>query len=221
MTTWKSIDQIRTFVTGHVGKVIEQSKNPIVYEQFRSLFAQHPTWQSRLDSITHIWITRNKLNQAVIVKIKIEPTSAKRNNFITVSWRKCHMKKPRKVRGEEKSEGQQEIKNQLTAAMRYSVRRQISYWRKTHRLNRFCVQCRTPLNLHVDHVVPFSKIQQDFLETWTNPHPTIFGYNRKTCQPRLTRADMKFIKQWNTFHRLQSSFQWLCGSCNSKKGARV
>jgi len=112
----------------------------------------------------------------------------------------------------------------LTGAMRYAIRRQIQLWKKNNLLLRRCRQCQSVLCLHVDHIIPFVNIQHDFLKLWMDTTaqslPSKFRYNRRTCQPTFTRADVGFTRKWQSYHKTHAKLQWLCRKCNLKKGRK-
>ena len=112
-----------------------------------------------------------------------------------------------------------DLTKKLTAAMRYAVRRQISNWRYENRVFRRCRQCQSLLNLHVDHVFPFVNIKNEFLEKCKLEVPTDFDYTRK-CQTKFKKINSTFSEQWQRYHRSNAKLQWLCSTCNLKKGKR-
>jgi 5-methylcytosine-specific restriction endonuclease McrA len=232
------LDQIRAFVQSHQGKTITSS-NPIVFGQFQTLLAQHPTWANKLDTIEKIHIGVGFNKTATVMKIKTQ--NSKR--FITSSWRKCKIVKRHKRVTESAVPlstdfiSPQEVSlfgaiipapiltgDKLTGAMRNSIRFQIKHWKETHRLNRQCCQCKSLLRLHADHVFPFTLIKQDFLNQCKEINlslPVVFRFNRRTCQPMFTAQDRAFATRWNQYHLKHAQLQWLCSTCNLKKGKKV
>jgi 5-methylcytosine-specific restriction endonuclease McrA len=105
---------------------------------------------------------------------------------------------------------------QLSGAMRSAIGRQVASWKQANQVFRRCRKCQSPLNLHVDHVIPFVQLQRDFLKLQPEI-PTSFFYMRKTCQPRFT--DKGFARKWQFYHRKHAQLQWLCRTCNLKKGS--
>lgn len=118
-----------------------------------------------------------------------------------------------------------DVYKKLTGAMRYSIRKQIRDFQKQHRLNRQCRNCSSLLHLQVDHcTVPFVDIQKNFLkhcEEKSISIPTTFNFSRSTCQPKFKKIDIGFNRRWQNFHKKHADFQWLCKTCNLKKGKKI
>jgi hypothetical protein len=57
--------------------------------------------------------------------------------------------------------------------------------------------------------------------TTTNTIPDRFDTCRRTCQPRFRRTDVEFTRAWQRYHLRRARYQWLCPSCNARKGARL
>ena len=114
-------------------------------------------------------------------------------------------------------------KNLLTGAMRSSIRRQILHFRKTslQSMDHQCAQCTSVEKLQVDHIVPFSKLQEEFLGSTSLTLPTKFNYNHRTGQPKFTKNDHLFKKNWQQYHLKKASYQWLCAVCNRRKSNNI
>jgi len=112
----------------------------------------------------------------------------------------------------------------LTGAMRYSIRKQIRDFQKQNRLNRRCRNCSSLLHLQVDHhTIPFVDLQKNFLKQCEEKSlsvPTTFNYSRSTCQPKFKKTDVGFNRRWQNYHKKHADFQWLCKTCNLKKGKK-
>jgi hypothetical protein len=189
----------------------------------------HPTWKNKLDNIESIRVTTAKFNGNLLLQIK--PIWCKK--FITISWRKCKTPKINKPLTTENNENKYENKYEnacninntsnniklLNGAMRYSIRKQISEFRKNNKfILKKCSLCHKTSNLQVDHIIAFVKLQKDFLQNAdTQSIPTKFNYNRKTCQPKFKKEHVGFNRRWQNYHRKHAQFQWLCKLCNIKK----
>lgn len=243
---FKTTNSIRTFIESLKGKTITQDKNQLVWGQLQTLLSKHPTWQDKIDTIESYMVTTGFNKTCTVLKIK--PAWSKK--YITISWRKCKPPRvPKKVKivtkkcADDGGEGagaddggddhnksnkiqsttddkivKTSLTPQLSGAMRSAIGRQVASWKQTNQVFRRCRKCQSPLNLHVDHVIPFVQLQHDFLKLQPEI-PTSFFYMRKTCQPRFT--DKGFARKWQFYHRKNAQLQWLCRTCNLKKGSSV
>lgn len=118
----------------------------------------------------------------------------------------------------EKQPSAKETADKLTCAMRYAVRRQIATWKRQNSINRFCKQCKSTSSLQCDHVDPFVAIKNNFIRECTENIPSSFDYSFKTSQSRFKRKDKFFKLRWQRYHLKHASYQWLCKTCNLKKG---
>jgi hypothetical protein len=126
--------------------------------------------------------------------------------------------------------GKKECGNrELRYALRESIRPQIKAF-KNHDSERDvpdqclpCPECNHEYNdynpFHVDHVEPFSRLVDTFLqEEQINP-PKAYGKTitrRWAFKPSDQYIEDKFID----FHARHAKYQFLCSRCNNKKGAR-
>ena len=224
---------VRKFIISQQGKIINHT-NPIIFSRFKNLVSHHPTWKKH--DILCFKVTRG-LNSAAILQVK--PTWS--SKFIVISWRKCAQHKDNfnefpfvcvqllqvfncahqsnlSLFKNKQNNTPTQLAQRLTGAMRYAIRRQIMQWKESNRIFQKCQQCLTLLHLHADHVIPFTIIQQNFLKLQTQPLPTKFRYNRKTCQPQL--LDVSFARRWQFYHKKHAKLQWLCKTCNLSKGCK-
>lgn len=203
-------NEIRDLLKKHVFRTYTHS-DPNFY-QIRNILSNHETWKDRLDDIIAVRVTRSRANKALLLKLRTG------RMWITTSWRKCILRKRALLRKrlllttEEKT---------LTAAMRNAVRYQIRLFRKQNFGSSCCVRCGSTTTLEVDHdVVPFKILQKQFLEQCSQPVPTEFGF-RRSGRPYFLSKNRRFGDQWKRYHKKNASLQWLCKSCNLKKGARI
>lgn len=201
----KTVQEIRTFLQSYLHRTLTPQRHPDLWQHFVQLFQQHPTWKTRWEEICAVKILRSKVNQALLLRIKIA-TRTKRP-WQTISWRKC-------------TERPQKPRNSLDQAMRYAIRRQITQWKNTHGPAQ-CASCAKTTTLEVDHIIPFCELKQAFLLTSTSTPPTQFGYATNCYMKFLTdTASQKFCKAWQRYHRRKVQFQFLCKSCNLSKGKK-
>jgi len=235
-----TLKQIRTFVQQYQHQTLTAAQ-PHIWEQFRRLLSQHPTWKEQWDTVTQIHVGLNFTKRATV--LRLQTTRSKK--FFTISWRKCHVPRrknpvpppasvpsdipPVSVPSDNPpvsgvllpASVPSAIPPLLTAALRYAVRRQIALWKRLHALGRRCVSCSlVARRLQADHVEPFSHLQRTFLAQCGLAWPTAFRFSRSTCQPIFLSQDATFKRRWQDYHRRQARLQWLCGPCNLTKGAK-
>ena len=238
-----TINAIRIFIESQKGKIITQKD--FEWNQFRSLLSQHPTWKNKIDTIEKYFVTTGFNKMCTVLKIK--PTWTTKFILISWRKCKPQRNKKENNKSElinpEEDErrtngGRMEdersksvlrvhsaspfceseitlISPQLSGAMRNAIHRQIVIWKRQNQRSRQCCQCKSTILLHVDHILSFVQLQRDFLKFQTDI-PSTFYYNRKTCQPRF--IDKKFARRWQCYHKKHAKLQWLCKTCNLKKG---
>ena len=70
---------------------------------------------------------------------------------------------------------------------------------------------------HVDHIVPFSKIRNDFLDFTSFKKPDKFLNCSKENKNMFTEEDEWFKNDWIMYHNETCKLQILCDQCNIKK----
>ena len=103
----------------------------------------------------------------------------------------------------------------LNQAMRCSIYPQMAKYRAKHK-GESCHKCKSTEYIQVDHLIPFSKIKQDFLKH-KSYIPAIKEKNSKYLYC-FSECHDEFKNDWNAYHRSKASYQLLCRSCNIKKG---
>jgi hypothetical protein len=245
---FKSLRFIRTFIESLKGQTINQDKNKLVWGQLQTLLSKHPTWKDKLDTVESFMITTGFNKTCTVLKIKpawskkfitiswrkCKPTRVPKTKVSESDEKQpsvSHASHLSTAVDETKSADETKIAEiaeidvnpptssltpQLSGAMRSAIGRQVASWKQANQVFRRCRKCQSPLNLHVDHVIPFVQLQRDFLKLQPEI-PTSFFYMRKTCQPRFT--DKGFARKWQFYHRKHAQLQWLCRTCNLKKGS--
>ena len=112
-------------------------------------------------------------------------------------------------------------KHELTAAMRECIGYQILDYRSNCEL--ICNNCNSRCNIHIDHIIPFSKLRDDFL-TICNTNkvdiPNSFVRNnniRRDFKPE----HFNFKQDWLYYHLINAKYQPLCSLCNLKKSNKT
>ena len=180
------------------------------------IMARQPQWKEKLDTIQRFKII---LFRKATLLLRVQVQSSRR--FFTVSW-KGSCKRPRC------QQPRSSPHTQLQRAFRYAIRRQINVWRRQNNLRRICQECgKQSLRLQVDHIYPFIRLTQDFVEKYKQRHPDFqipqeFAF-RGGKIPRTTfkKSHQKFNRAWQSYHRKHARFQWLCRRCNMAKGGKT
>jgi 5-methylcytosine-specific restriction endonuclease McrA len=105
----------------------------------------------------------------------------------------------------------------LIPAMREAIDSQIASFRQMSidRQTYACAYCKRVDTLHIDHVLPFKKLQVGFIRN--KKTPTSFLKCPRTQRPVLKESDFK--KEWRQFHLEHATLQVLCQTCNLSKGS--
>ena len=110
------------------------------------------------------------------------------------------------------------VKNDLFAAMRYSIHDQTAAYKATQELK--CLYCGTsegePYEFHVDHHNPsFKVIRNIFMEMHPEfPQSYTGGYGCLTC---FKPEDTVYEKKFQDHHHHFANYQILCRQCNLSK----
>lgn len=179
-----------------------KSVSQSAFEEVLTILQCHPNNAEKLKNMVDIKINLNSLNPKAY-EVNIINTDG---SITDISWKQCV--------------GSENIaKNNLQIAMRYSIEPQIKDFRsKANTETDTCVLCEFPLKnivTHVDHVVHFEKLTNDFKTNTTCTIPTTFintsdGSNRKT----FCEADAAFEKEWVAYHLEHATLRLICKRCN-------
>jgi hypothetical protein len=104
----------------------------------------------------------------------------------------------------------------LNSALRSSISDQILKFKNSNIM--CCNICKKKdkiIDFHVDHIVPFSKIKEDFLKN--NKAPLEFDKDDKLSYRKFKQTDELFELEWRLHHLENASYQILCRDCNIKK----
>jgi len=106
----------------------------------------------------------------------------------------------------------------LIPSMREAIDPQIDYFRKMSINNKtyFCKYCKGIEKLHIDHIIPFKDLQNDFIRN--KKIPTSFLKCPNTLRPILKESEFK--KEWISYHFEKARLQVLCQTCNLSKGSK-
>lgn len=195
--------KIRELLQRYVHRTIDRQHEAFV--PMLEIMMTQPQWLDKLGSIQAFRVTRNRLNKALLLQVRVNS----RTRYNTVSWRKGSSQKRKEP-------------DPLQSAFRQSVHNQIKQWKNVNKSG-VCVECGDTNHLHkklqVDHKEPqFIQLTQSFLALPINAHPpTEFDFHYKTKGKKFKKEDNRFKQRWQNYHQKNAVLQWLCRSCNLKK----
>ena len=180
---------------------------------FASMLAvldHHPRWGRGLPGHARISGLRAFVRRdALVLQAQVD----QRSRWLAVSW----------LKGAERRhvpDAAARARSTLTAAMRESVKYQLMAWRRQQQAV-VCAGCRTTTAaMHVDHRdPPFVTIKDEFLAAHADEAPATFVGGGRSGRCRLPAGP--FCAAWQQWHRRRATFQYLCRTCNLRKGKRA
>ena len=199
-------DDVKKWLESHVHRTFKSGCDE--FNVMNEILQQHPNyndWKNK--DVEAFKVTRSKKVKALQTHIKM-----KGGKWRIVSWVACAKGKVTR---------QPNDSNQLTQAMRYSVRVQIKKWRNTIGVsyNPKCniCHCDDKMKLEVDHYpLTFAKIRDEFLKKHEDECQNLtFRWDNKNTSFRFQKNEALNIK-WQRYHLKHASYRWLCGDCNKK-----
>jgi hypothetical protein len=153
--------------------------------------------------IDYFEIKQNKINKKALELyiIRVDRTS------IDISYRHCCT---------------QNKSDNLSRAMRYSIRKQILKFRnqiKNENIIKCCYCGKENTDFEVDHVEPFITLTKKFLQNKIKI-PKDFIDDEKTNMPKFKEDDYEFKKEWKKYHKKNAKLQILCMTCNRHKSQK-
>jgi 5-methylcytosine-specific restriction endonuclease McrA len=139
--------------------------------------------------------------------LKVYFDDDEKNNIIT-SWKDCARR----------THTTDSIAKQLNDAMRYAIFPDCLKFK--YGKDSICAECKSTDNIQTDHLIPFSKLKNDFLFT-QKEHPILFDSEPSVCQTVFKSSDIEFSNRWVEYHLKHASFQLLCRTCNIKKSNKA
>lgn len=170
------------------------------FEYLCSIMQRQETWIEKIDKIVAFRVITKGKSKALTLQLKM--SSLRTSSWLTVSWKKGTEKKRKLI-------------DPLISAMRNAISSQCKTWGRMNLSTKICTACKhVSGSLQVDHVISFNQLRTDFLET-KHPIPTEFSRSLKGY--RFVKAS-PFVRDWKRFHQKNATYQWLCKSCNCRKG---
>lgn len=108
--------------------------------------------------------------------------------------------------------------NEFCVACRSSISDDTYNYRLNNQ-NRICVKCGCDQNIEVDHIYPFKLIVDEFIKK--NKIQLEEIKYKKDFMFRDNFRDLDLKEKFIEFHRQKAEYQYLCKTCNLKKGCKI
>jgi hypothetical protein len=196
--TQRNICDIRELLNRYKGKILNRQDDG--FSQVAAILTKQSVWAKYADTIAKIKIKLVK--RAICLFVQVLP-----GRWWRASWRTDISRK-----------SNPEYK--LRSAFRHAVRKQISNWKAKHQNLKRCVNCKSNVDLQVDHVFPpFITLCTDFLIYQKDIVPDNFDYH--SLGRKFRRCNNAFCRKWQSYHSTHCRLQWLCQTCNISKGKKI
>lgn len=221
-------ESVKSWLEKHVHQTIN-SKHP-EFSIMNKILQKHPNFKEWKNQDCEAFkITRSPKNKALQVHIKmtnknkIESENPKINTLKTlkkkeqnewriVSWVACAKGKV----GQKSSD-----KNQLTQAMRFSIRKQIKNYRDSNSYNPKCAICEKTNQLEVDHFpLTFAEMRDDFLSQIEDKDNIKIRWDKNKISYRFDKGESTNTK-WQRYHLKRATYRWLCSDCNKRMNKKT
>ena len=173
------------------------------FDFIHDLVKRHPKYLEKCKNLKDFELVRNKFNKNAFELHLIRDDETVED----ISWRIC-------ITGKTKTD-----KQLLFSALRYSIQEQIIEY-KNNVIIENCMLCQKVLcngDIHVDHIIHFEKIANDFLNiSLKNRHtPTTFdNSNDNSNRKKFKKEDIQFENDWKIYHKKNSNLRLVCKKCN-------
>ena len=189
---------IKEIIYNHIGITSSIKDNYNNYfDEMIELFKRHPKYINKTKNLKDIEIIQNIQNKNAFGMNIINND----NTITSISWVTC-------IKGTNAS-----VKQKLNNAFRSSISNQIMDFKKDKILQ--CQFCNSIDDIHVDHILHFHKIRDNFLNTINHDLqiPNSFTNNNYNNIVFLDK-DIEFNNLWQKYHQQNAELRLLCRSCN-------
>jgi hypothetical protein len=177
------------------------------YDELNLLLKRHPEYITKTEKMIDFKISYDLLNIKAL-KILILNNDGSETD---ISWRVA-------IKGIPKTS-----KQDLFSALRTTIMPQIYNFRKKN--ENICEYCKKTEELHVDHVIHFEEIAQNFLNKMNLEGvkiPDNFDeIDNGTHLLIFDKKDKKFRDSWYDYHQENAILRILCKSCNLTRTKKI
>lgn len=181
-------------------KMKDAKKRSHYYNVLLNILKRHPESTKKLANLKDIKIVPNRMNKSCF-----EINLIKNDNTIEdISYNSC-------ITGKHKTQ-----KQELAEALRYAVQNQILEFRSKN-LHKCCDICKKSTTgiLHIDHVIEFHKLVENFHQHNKHNIPNEFeDVNDGTNRYKITKKDEQYEKDFQAYHQTHAVLRPLCKHCN-------
>lgn len=161
------------------------------------LIKLHPKYKEKIgDGIEHFHIKKHPkyIHYCIWIKQK------NKEELVSFSWNECLKKN--------KTTPIQDFKK----ALRITIEPQIINFKNSIE-DKKCELCSSKENIHVDHIIHFEKLIEDFLKINRENIPILF-YKNKLLDLEFKEEDLIIKNNWYNFHLENATLRLLCQTCN-------
>jgi hypothetical protein len=194
-------------------KNYDRCNNTNYYDIFMKLFERHPEKETKLKNIDDIKLIYNKLQKKTKENKSFECRLIyKDGSDDSISLITC-------IKGKHKNNEQL-----LKDALRYSIEEQITEFKSKNIMNNIlCELCKNSIHdLHIDHVILFQTIINNFHKINTYPIPILFEkINDGTNRIKFKDSDKEYENFFKKYHKENAILRPLCATCNLKRSKKI
>lgn len=165
------------------------------------LCQRHPDKDNKLKNFKNFMIKRNDINNKGFELNIIN----NENNINSISWITCiNSKTTPKIQ-------------LFKASLRQSIYEQIIEFKISKNNQKNCLLCNckiTPENNHIDHIIPFENLVNDFLKINDIKIPENYGHNKKANCSILNNNDKWIGDLFSKYHLEKAQLRKICLKCN-------
>jgi hypothetical protein len=208
-------DHVRALLRG-IGVTERMGRCPVSaphVRYFYELCQRHPRAEEKMRSFVDFSVRRDLVNTSAMALYIVNADGS----TTEISWRKCIAQKAETTH------------SKFLAALRNSVKDQVLEFRSAQASSE-CPMCGLPLrsaspaagphspgaSFHVDHVVHFAKLVDDFMEEHRGVFEVPVRYDKepRTLLTIFTESDAEIAVLFGQYHRRYAQLRALCVSCN-------
>lgn len=206
--TFKSQKDFKEFITSFLNIIgftkSVKSKSLQSYKVLYEICQRHPEKEEKLDGIYDFSIIPNAINpnfkEVNILKLC--------NQVVPISMSYCVSGKP------------STSNNNFNCALRTTIEDQIINFINLQKHKIFCEICNDQLisgQMHVDHIIHFARIVNDFKEIMKSHHiemPIQYTKEPLTNRIMFTKQNEHLSKMWYDYHKKHAKLRKVCATCN-------